>query len=149
MSLVISQRGDGWALVDVPAGTDILTVTSSTGAIAINGDITFASGTDLILTAGNVTLTNGNLVLGAAGKGLQIKSGSNAKIGTTAAMTAGAVTVSNTSITANSIILYNRKTTGGPAGHVSYTISAGTSFTLTSTSNTETSTFDYMIVEKG
>ena len=142
MSLVISQSPgtDSWALVDTVSGLNAI-------SCATDGSLTFAKG--VTITSGDLTATSGNVIVSTAGKGLQIKSGSNAKIGTTSAMTAGSVVVSNTSVTANSVILHARKTTGGTPGNVSYTISAGTSFTLTSTSGTETSTFDYMIVEKG
>lgn len=106
---------------------------------------------NLTLNADGSTTVYGQLLVSTAGKGLSIEASTatNTKLGTTAAMsgTPGAVTVTNSAVTANSVILYNRKTTGGTPGHVSYTISAGVSFTLTSTGN-ETSTFDYMIVEK-
>lgn len=82
-----------------------------------------------------------------AGRGLRVKEGSNAKQGTTSAMTAGSVTVSNTSVTASSRIFLSRSTAGGTLGQVSYSKSAGSGFTITSTSATETSSFDYQIFE--
>lgn len=136
----ISQRGSTAALVAVGGEVDAITINETTGAV------TLAAAPSV---TGNVTVTSGDLIVATAGKGLNIKSGANSKIGTTAAMVAGVIATSTTAITANSIVLFSRKTTGGTTGDVSYTIVAGTSFTLTSTSNTETSTFDYMIVEKG
>jgi hypothetical protein len=90
---------------------------------------------------------NRSLEILRAGDGIGIKSGANCKIGV-ATLTAGSVTVSNTSVTANSVIIHSRKTVGGIAGHLSYTVSAGASFTITSTSNTDTSVVDWIIVEK-
>jgi hypothetical protein len=81
-----------------------------------------------------------------AGLGLAIKEGSNARSGTSV-MIGGTVTVSNTSVSANTRIHYSRTTTGGTVGHVSTTQVNGTSFTLNSSSATETSTFNWFLVE--
>ena len=59
----------------------------------------------------------------------------------------GTVTVSNTTITANSIIYLTRKTAGGTIGDLTYTLSAATSFTINSASGTDTSTVSFIIVE--
>lgn len=69
-----------------------------------------------------------------------------ASSGVTAAMVAGAVTTSNAAVTASSIINYSRKTVGGTVGQVSITAQSAGSFTLTSSSATETSTFNYQII---
>ena len=139
--MLISQRGDGTAV--------LVSTSTNVDSIKVNSDGTVTFGKGLTLTTGSLTLTAGGVTISTIGQGLTVKSGSNAKIGTTAAMVAGVIATSTTAITANSVVLFSRKTTGGTPGHVSYTISAGVSFTLTSTSNTETSTFDYLIVEKG
>lgn len=57
-----------------------------------------------------------------------------------ATLVAGTVTVSNTSVTANSRIRVTRQTSGGTLGHLSVTKTAGTSLTITSSSATDTST---------
>jgi hypothetical protein len=69
-----------------------------------------------------------------------------AKTGT-ATLAAGTVTVADTRITANSVIRVASKTAGGTVG-VPYISArtAGTSFTITSTSNTDTSVIQYDIV---
>jgi hypothetical protein len=108
-------------------------------------DIT--SGTDLLKIASTGTLTTlGDLIAGAAGKGLQIKEGSNARMGT-ATLVAGTVTVANTSVTANTRIFFTITTTGGTQGFWTTTRVAATSFTVTSTQATETSTFAWFLVE--
>ncbi len=99
------------------------------------------------VTAGDVTATNGNVIIGTAGKGLQVKTGSNAKAGTGTANGTSAVTISTTAVTANSLIFlgYN-----GPAGtpapvYVS-AVTPGTSFAVKSSAS-DTSVFAWMIVE--
>lgn len=64
-----------------------------------------------------------------------------------AVLVGGTVTVTNRIVTANSRIFLTRSTTGGTVGHLSYTISAGTSFTINSSSGTDTSTINWMIIE--
>lgn len=86
------------------------------------------------------------LTLGTAGGGINIKTGSNARLGT-ATLVAGTVTVANTSVTANTKVFLSRATTGGTVGHLSYTKINATSFTINSNSGTETSTVDWILVE--
>lgn len=91
----------------------------------------------------------GNLNIMTAGSGLSVKSGANCKIGT-ATLVAGTVTVSNTSVTANSLILLTVQVAGGTQGNLSIgTVVAGTSFDINSDNAADTSTVGYMIVEKG
>jgi hypothetical protein len=85
-----------------------------------------------------------------AGAGLQIKEGSNCKQGITSAMTGGAITVANTSVTANSRIFLTAQNTGGTPGALRVSArTPGTSFTITSSSGTDTSTVAYQIFEPG
>lgn len=81
-----------------------------------------------------------------AGVGLRIKEGSNARMGV-ATLVGGTVTVSNTSITANTRIIVARTTTGGTAGHLSTTKIASTSFTINSSSGTDTSSVAWLLIE--
>lgn len=103
-------------------------------------------------SSGNFSVfANGNLALkiGSAGGGLAIKEGANARSGT-AVLAAGAVTVANTSVTATTRIQLTTQAPGGTVGspYVSARV-AGTSFTITSTSGTDTSTVAYFLVEPG
>ena len=123
------------------AGTTTFSI--PTGFVA-PGSVTAT--TTLTATLGNITATNGNLSLGTAGNKIVIATGANASVGTSAAMTAGAVTVATTASSATALIYFSRATTGGTPGDVSITAQDGTGFTLTSTSNTETSTFNYWII---
>lgn len=95
----------------------------------------------------NLNPTNGgNVVIGRVGKGLQIKEGTNARMGT-AVLVAGTVTVSNTSVTASTRIFLSRTTTGGTTGHLSTTVVASTSFTINSSNALDTSTVAWLLVE--
>lgn len=106
----------------------------------------------LIDSTGLVTLTAGlqtgdNIVIATAGKGLRVKEGSNAKMGT-AVLAGGTIVVSTTAVTATSRIQLTSQVLGGTAGAVYVsTRTAGTSFTIVSTSGTDTSTVAWLIVE--
>lgn len=82
--------------------------------------------------------------------GLFVKEGSNAKQGI-ATLVAGTVTVSNTAVTAESrIFLTGQDDNGGTPGFLRVSARvAGTSFTITSSSNTDTSIVAYEIFEPG
>lgn len=117
------------------------------GQIAIGSgsaarDVTFGR------TAANILgLTSTHLACVTAGFGLQVKEGANAKQGT-AVLVGGTVTVANTAVTANSRILLTSQVDGGTPGFVRVsTRVAGTSFTIKSSSTTDTSTIAYEIFE--
>jgi hypothetical protein len=61
-----------------------------------------------------------------------------------ATLVAGTVTVADTNVTANSVIQLTYKTIGGTAGILLYTTSAGVGFTITSSSNTDTSVVSWL-----
>lgn len=97
--------------------------------------------------AGMLGVTTGSFAVTTAGQGLRVKEGTNAKQGT-ATLAAGTVTVANTSVTANSRILLTIQIPGGAVGAVYVSaVVAGTSFTIKSTSATDTSTVAYLIME--
>lgn len=95
--------------------------------------------------AGTIT-ASGDLICSTAGKGLQVKSGTGARAGT-AVLVAGTVTVTNTTVTASTRIFLTVRTTGGTLGTLSYTLSAGASFTINSSSVSDTSTVTYFLIE--
>ncbi len=126
-------------------GTGAVNIGNATGNTAVTGSLT--ASTTLTATLGDITATNGNVVLGTAGNKIVIATGSNASVGTSGAMsgTPGAVTVATTACSATAKIFYSRNVTGGTPGNVSITAQDGTGFTLTSTGN-ETSTFNWWII---
>lgn len=120
-----------------------------------SGQITIGPGNaarDVTLgrTAANVLgLTATDLDIVTAGRGLRVAEGSNAKQGT-AALTAGSAVVANTSVTATSRIFLTSNADGGTPGWLRVSArTAGTSFTITSSSGTDTSTVAYQIFEPG
>ena len=124
------------------------TITLSTPAVfTAPGSITAA--TSVTATLGNITATNGNVVLGTAGNKLSIATGANASVGTSGAMTAGSVTVNTTAVTANSLIFLTANTLGTvtvPSAYYVSAIVAGTSFTITASDATDTSTIDWFLI---
>ena len=88
-----------------------------------------------------------DLEISVAGMGLRVKEGTNAKQGT-AVLVAGALAVSNTSVTATSRIFLTSQVDGGTVGFLRVSARvAATSFTITSSSGTDTSTVAYEIFE--
>lgn len=84
---------------------------------------------------------------GSAGGGLSIAEGANARMGT-ATLVAGTVTVANTSVTATTRIFLTSNTDGGTVGFLRVSArTAGTNFTITSSSGTDTSTVAWLLVE--
>lgn len=100
-------------------------------------------GSDVILGTWG---TEGTLYMRQIGKGVSIRQGSGTLCGN-ATLVAGTVTVTNTNITADSVIKLNHKTPGGTLGFLSYTLSAGASFTINSTSSSDTSDVSYEITQ--
>ena len=148
------------ATADLKTSLGLLGLITDGGATPLNLDggaltagtvaaaTTITAGTTLTATLGAITATNGNLVLAGAGNKLVIAAAAPTtdSVGTTAAMVAGEVTITSSAITASSKIIYSRRLLGTTAGNVSITAQAGGSATLTSSAGTETSTFDYLII---
>lgn len=149
---------------------------AGTGAlveVAANGDLKFGSGTgatdstlnrsgvNALATPGFFAMGTGQssgqfsafgntaaaVRLGTAGGGLAITEGTNARLGV-ATLVAGTVTVANTSVTANSRVFLTAQTTGAAPGALRISARvAATSFTITSTSATDTSSVAWLLVE--
>lgn len=120
-----------------------------TASPSVTGSVT--AGTTLTATLGAITATNGNLVLGAAGNKLVIATGANASVGTAtlaAGGPGGTITVNTSAVTAASIILTSRNTSGGTLGNIacpSASIVPGVSFLITS-DQADTSTVNWQII---
>lgn len=97
---------------------------------------------------GPLLVTGGDLVLGTAGAGLRLKEGgSSARMGS-AVLVAGTVTVNTTAVTANSRIMLTGQNSSGAHGELSVSARVvGTSFTITSSSGTDTRTVGWIIFE--
>lgn len=91
----------------------------------------------------------GDIASTTVGKGFRVKEGTNAKMGT-ATLASGTVTVSTTAVTASSRIFLTVQSLGTittPTAVAVTARTAGTSFTITSASATDTSVVAWMIVE--
>lgn len=113
---------------------------SSVSAIELGGP-------QLYKVASDEIASTGHLQVGTAGKGLKVKEGSNARSGTSV-LVGGAVVVSNTSVTASTRIQVTSNIDGGTPGFLRVSARTnGTSFTITSSSGTDTSTVAWFLVE--
>lgn len=93
----------------------------------------------------SVNFLTGNLT--AADVLASVPSGSNQRMGS-ATLVGGTVTVNNTLVGADSIILLTAQNTGGTAGALRVSArTPGTSFTVTSSSGTDTSAVGWLILE--
>lgn len=117
--------------VTATAGSNKITF-SLPSALTAPGSVTAT--TTLTATSGNITATNGDFVSSTAGKGLKIKEGSNARMGT-ATLVAGTVTVANTSVTANTRVFLSRYSINASTAVGTLTVgtvTANTSFVINS-----------------
>lgn len=102
--------------------------------------------------SGLVTASTGSVDVHAAGQGLQVAEGANAKQGTFVLAGAATTVVANTSVTANSRIFLSTQALGTVTAASTLSVSArsaGTSFTVTPSQATDTSTVAYEIFEPG
>ncbi len=144
-----SATGGAGGTVTISAGAG-----GNSTAPGAGGNIIFKTAATTSLTEhlrvgldGHTTVTGGDLKIATAGNGLDVKGGANCKVGTSV-LVAGAVTVSNTSVTANSRIFVCGKTDGGTVGFHRVTAqTAGVSFVITSSNALDTSTISWFIVE--
>lgn len=127
-------------------GTGPVNIGNATGNTAVTGTLTSSAG--ITATTGNLTATAGNLALNGVTSKIIINASApaTASVGTTGAMIAGVVTITTSAITASSKVYYTRRTLGTAMGNVSITAQGVGSAELTSDEATETSTFDYIIV---
>lgn len=96
---------------------------------------------------GTALQVNGSISVISVGAGFRVAEGSNARQGTVV-LSGGTATVANTTVTANSRIFLTSQADGGTPGFVRVSSRvAGTSFTITSSSGTDTSTIAYEIFE--
>ncbi len=105
--------------------------------------------TNLYRQTTDILATDDDFALRTAGKGLQVKEGSNARMGT-ATLVAGTVTVSNTSVTANTRIMLTIQSLGTVTAPKAIGITArtaSTSFAITSADNTDTSVVAWFLME--
>lgn len=145
---VLSAPGGQNVAGDMEVGGDLLVagMAAVTGAFDVDGYASFQAGQ----FDGQLTLWSGEtetLRLGTAGGGLAVKEGANATSGL-ATLVGGMVVVATDKVRADSRIHLTTQAPGGDVGapYVSARV-AGTSFTISSTSATDTSDVAWFIVQ--
>lgn len=129
--------------------TNGLSISTQTNTTGNGGTITIAGG---VVSGGNLNAGDILLTLPAGtGTGdngrLRISSGANKPTGT-AVLVGGTVTINHNAVSANSQIFLTSQIDGGTVGFLRVSARvAGTSFTVTSSSGTDTSTIAYLIIE--
>jgi len=122
------------------------TGTGTGGSIILSTAPAGSTGTAQNALVAALTITGAGAITHGLAKPLTITSGTDQRAGDTV-LVGGTVTVSNTTVTTNTRVFVSRKTSGGTLGtSMTYTVSAG-SFTLTSSSTLDTSTFSYFLIE--
>lgn len=148
----ITAPGSLTTTTTLTGGTGITATTGNIAASAgaVSASTTVTAGTGVTSTTGNIQATNGNLIADTAGNGLQIKTGSNATLGTSAALsgTPGTLIVATSAVKTGAIIMLTRNTPGGTLGNLSAPVASiinNTSFVINSDAN-ETSTVNWLIL---
>jgi hypothetical protein len=136
---------------DPVIGTDAITYTAppaSGGTTGTGAQVLATSPTIVTPTLSGDTTVTGNLKLTTVTKGIYVKEGTNATMGTVALNGSTEVTVTTNKVTANSRIFITANTVGGTPLGVAYVSSrnAGTSFGIKGAA-TDTSTVAWMIIE--
>ncbi len=139
---VIFSGGVG-VVKNLTTGGRIKTEDTTSSTTAATGSGIFGGGVGV---AENIN-AGGNIATQTIGKTLFVKSGSNAKSGTFT-LSSGAATVTNTSLTANSVVVCFLKTASGTITQQPYAtaVTPGTSFVMAGTA-TDNSTYNYIILE--
>ena len=142
-------------------GTGATHIGNATGNTAVTGSLStttslsattsVGAGTTITATLGNITATNGNLVLATAGNKLLIKATSSATCSAGQFTLGGGATtvVSNSAVTAASLILLTTQVLGTVIVASTLAVTAqvaGASFTVTPSQATDTSIINYLII---
>ena len=131
------NAGTGGVNVGTNAIAKTVTIGNTTGASAV------------VLTAGSGAVSCAtNFLLSSVATQFQMNGGAVTDFIGQAVLVGGTKTVANTNIAAADRILLSRSTLGGTPGHLSFVINAGADFVITSSSGTDTSTIDYVIIRQ-
>jgi hypothetical protein len=147
---VANAAGNAWQSIAQTSATSFQVATSNWIKLVTGGTQGIANSFGNSLVSDGTWNANQPVHVGLVGSGLKIAEGTNAKQGVSGAMVGGTVTVANTSVTASSRILLGIAAPGGTVGAPFISaVTAGTGFTIKSTSSSDTSTVAYEIFEPG
>lgn len=116
-------------------------VTPPTNGAFITGSVSIGSSTNTY----KLDVTGGHIGIMSIGSTLRVARGTNACSGTGAVLVAGTVTVATTAVATGDQVVVTRTTSSGTPGFPVLSIINATSFTITSTSALDTSTFSWII----
>ncbi len=119
---------------------------SSLIAGAASGDYIIRAEQAAFYQASLHTFNAGDISIALAGKGLRVKTGANARLGSVN-LVAGSIAVANTSVTSNTKVFISRENSGGTLGDLSVGLTVGVGFTITSTSPIDVSTINWFLIE--
>jgi hypothetical protein len=132
-----------------------LNATEST-VVAVGGDagatpgdvitVTHSGSTPSAATVKVSTTIIGNLIFSTAGNGVQIKEGTNARMGRST-LASGQKIVSNNSITSNTRFILTHSSTFGTLGHLYISSQNSIYFIIKSSSTSDESVVDWILVE--
>ena len=152
VDLTAAASGDDVLTARVDGDTDPQLVVNANGRLEFGSgsapvDVAlFRDGSSRLHTI-NDFVTEGDLVLDVAGKGINIKEGANGRSGA-AVLVAGSVVVSTTEVTATSRIYLTSQVDGGTPGVLRVSARpAATSCTISSSNGSDTSTVAWLIIE--
>lgn len=148
--LSVGQSGIGAVAAGAVTASSVAATGAVTGAtVAATGALSGAALTvTTIAGTGDLTVTSGDLIANTAGKGLKVKEGSNARMGTLTLTGATPVVTATTAVTATSRIFLTTQSANGGTPTFCYvsTRAAGTSFTVQGVA-LDTSIVAWLIVE--
>lgn len=137
-------------------GTGAVNIGNATGNTNVTGSLTASTG--LVATTGGVTATAGDITINGAGAKLRVQGGAVTDFIGSSVLVLGTVTIANTNIAAGDRIFLSRTAANASTalGELTYTISAGASFTVTSlniatpasTQTGDLSSFVYVIIRE-
>jgi hypothetical protein len=137
-------------LSDTAGAMSVHSSLTAAGAVTLNDGLVVQGYSYLggpVEAAQHLISDAGNVVMNGVGFGLTIKEGTNARMGVST-LSGGTVTVHNTTVTAHSrIILSGQNSSGTPGNLYVGSRTVGTSFTITSTSTSDTREIAWILVE--
>lgn len=143
MNIYTNGGGQQW---QIGSDSGTLKILAHTGSInGVTSGVGFLGASNVFT---GMELYTGNLIMGAIGGGIQLQSGTNARIGSSVEV-GGTIVVANTSVVAGDQIYVSNEIPGGTTGcpYISSRTN-GTGFTITSTSALDTSTVSWVIIHK-
>ena len=126
----------------------VMTISTTTmqvdGILKTTGSVEHQNGATV--SGGDLAVSAGDVNINGAGKGLSMNIGSPTDMAGNVTLTGGTATITNSNISTSDMIFITRETSSGTPGILTYTISNGVSWTITSTEVTDAGGLNYFII---